>query len=199
MGGDRDAWPAWPAPDGPAAGRPRRAARWLLAGGLLAGALLLAGVAWSAGRYHPRGAPPAAAAATTSAPAAAPGTETSLDALGPGDCVQLPPAGVVTTVDVVAYGQPHDGEVYATFDEPNGPWAGDEAVARAAEAGCLARFRTYVGRAARDSRFAIAYFAPREANWDEGNTTVTCALRLDGGGRLVGSAQLGRLAHSSGR
>lgn len=96
-----------------------------------------------------------------------------------GDCFdQIEPGdGTVESVTAVDCDQPHDHEVYATYDLDDGDWPGADAVRAEAEEGCRVRFEVYVGAPYADSELEAAAFWPTEASWQEhGDREVVCFL-----------------------
>jgi hypothetical protein len=69
----------------------------------------------------------------------------SISTLKPGDCINGPqPDLIVEYVPLVACSLPHEGEVYAVFQLPAGPYPGDIVVEQQAERRCEIEFWTYV-------------------------------------------------------
>lgn len=100
-------------------------------------------------------------------------------ALEVGDCFDQaePAGGTVTSVEPVACDLLHDHEVYAAFELDDEAWPGDEAVADAAEQGCIERFEGFVGVEYADSELEAAAFWPTEESWQErDDREVLCYL-----------------------
>ncbi len=110
----------------------------------------------------------------------------SLDA---GDCFdQVQPGdGSVQSVSSVDCDQPHDHEVYATYDLDDGAWPGSDEVRAEAEDGCRTRFEVYVGTAYADSDLQAAAFWPTEESWQEQDDREVVCFLSDPDGRLTGS------------
>lgn len=86
-------------------------------------------------------------------------------------------AAEVEDVPVVACSEPHDNEVYATFDLEGEEFPGDAAVTDAADTGCLERFEDYVDRDYQTSRYVFSHLVPSERTWDvAGDREVVCFL-----------------------
>lgn len=89
-----------------------------------------------------------------------------------GDCVEQPVSGSddqveeVESVKAVPCGQPHDGEVYAVFDLPDGDFPGDEEVAAAGEERCVSEFATFIGKPYDDSQYDITSLFPTRESWE---------------------------------
>lgn len=80
----------------------------------------------------------------------------------------------VQTLPAVPCAVAHEGEVFAVFDLPAGPYPGATAVDEQVEAGCYDRFDTYAPRASADTSIGIFFVYPLEANWRLGDREVVC-------------------------
>lgn len=80
----------------------------------------------------------------------------------------------VTDVPIVDCAEPHDNEVIATFDLPDGGYPGDSVVTERARTGCLERFEPYVGVPYASSVYDLGWFTPTSASWDVGDREVIC-------------------------
>lgn len=107
-----------------------------------------------------------------------------------GDCFDDPDEPVEQLVEVPLIGceEPHDNQVFALFDLPDGDFPGDAAVADQARDGCLGRFEDHVGTPYGDSELFAAWLPPTEASWEAGDRQVVCVL-FDADGPLVGSQE----------
>ena len=88
-----------------------------------------------------------------------------------GDCVEQPVGSEeeveeVEEVKAVPCGQPHDGEVYAVFDLPDGDFPGDEEVAAAGEERCVKDFGTFIGTPYEESQYDITSLFPTRESWE---------------------------------
>ena len=70
----------------------------------------------------------------------------------------------VQELPAVPCSQPHDNEIFATFDL-QGEWPGAEGVEELAEDGCMERFEGAVGRSYEDSEIALTTIYPSEGSW----------------------------------
>lgn len=95
----------------------------------------------------------------------------------------------VTDVPVTDCADPHDNEVFSTFDIPDGDYPGDEAVNAAAENGCLAAFEPYVGLDYASSVYDIGWFTPTQDSWDAGDREVICFVYEVTFAKITGSVQ----------
>lgn len=116
-------------------------------------------------------------------------TEGNVFSLEVGDCFQDPGAGVEEIADVktIDCGEPHDLEVYASFDLDDGDFPGASAVDELAGTGCLLRFADYVGRDYATSSLDFGVLFPTSDSWGSGDRTVKCALVDIDGRPLTGS------------
>jgi hypothetical protein len=74
----------------------------------------------------------------------------------------------ISEVPAVPCSQPHDNEVYATFDL-SGEWPGSERVEELAHEGCLERFVGAIGKSYEDSEIDYTPIYPTEGSWTERN------------------------------
>lgn len=109
------------------------------------------------------------------------------------DCLVEPPATgdqaeEVADVSAVPCAEPHDGEVYALFDLPDGDFPGDEAVTTAADERCVEEFDTFVGKAYEDSALDFFTFTPTKDSWElRDDREVVCVIGDPEGGQTTGS------------
>jgi hypothetical protein len=93
-------------------------------------------------------------------------------------------------VETVPCDRPHDSEVYAIFDLPDGDFPGEEEVIAAADEGCFNEFEPFVGNSYDNSVLDIEYFFPSQESWSfDGDRQVTCMVYHLEGEPLVGSAR----------
>ena len=98
--------------------------------------------------------------------------------------------GEVGDVPIVDCAEPHDNEVYATFDLTDESFPGTEAVRQAADEGCDARFEDYVGTDSASSRFMYSHLVPTEQTWDTADDReVVCFLYDMDLEKIEGSAE----------
>ncbi|GAA3351146.1 DUF4190 domain-containing protein [Amorphoplanes nipponensis] len=114
------------------------------------------------------------------------GGTVSVTELEAGDCVtDLQTALSVEELPVTSCGLPHEGEVYATFDLPAGPWPGDSVVQEQAEQRCDAEFKTYAPEAPATAQ--VLYLHPLRQSWSR-DRGVTC-VATDKRGTTTGSVR----------
>lgn len=93
--------------------------------------------------------------------------DVSVFSLRVGDCYDDHDEGEVTDVAGVPCDAPHDNEVIALFDLPEGPWPGEEEVRALGRAGCLERFEAAIGAAYEASELEVYPLTPTAATWNE--------------------------------
>jgi hypothetical protein len=101
-----------------------------------------------------------------------------------GQCGDVPDIDVggpldPAAIDEVACAQPHDVEVAAVFEHPAGRGAafpGVDAVDGYATDQCLTRFAGYVGAPYESSALDVAFVAPGEDGWEDGDRRIACVL-----------------------
>ncbi len=95
-----------------------------------------------------------------------------------GDCFDLPkPNGEVADVGGVPCTDPHDAEVYGTFDLDGADYPGADRVTRLADRGCKQRFADFVGLAYRRSELEMQYLYPTERSWvAQDDREVVCSV-----------------------
>lgn len=101
--------------------------------------------------------------------------------LAVGDCLRTIDEGAqVESVPLVPCAEPHDGEVYDAFALPDGGYPGDEAIATAAETGCIDRFQTFVGAPYEDSVLELFFYNPTRRSWAlADDREVVCVIQSD--------------------
>jgi hypothetical protein len=95
-----------------------------------------------------------------------------------GDCFDLPkPNSEVYDVNGVPCEQPHDAEVFSTFDIESDDFPGQQAVIREAQRGCTSRFGEFVGMAYQKSKLEVQYLYPTEQSWtSQDDREVVCSV-----------------------
>ncbi|MGM0618313.1 MAG: septum formation family protein [Actinomycetota bacterium] len=118
--------------------------------------------------------------------------EGAVSALQVGQCLHQPEASTaIEEVELVPCDDPHDFEVFALVELPDGPYPGDSALPEMAQPACRGRFAAYVGVEPSDSVLATGLLVPSEDGWDGGDREVVCLLyepdeRLQGSMRATG-------------
>ena len=111
-----------------------------------------------------------------------------------GDCVEQPVSSQseeveeVESVKAVPCGQPHDGEVYAVFDLPDGDFPGEKEVAAAGEDRCVEEFGTFVGTSYDDSQYEITSLFPTRDSWEsQDDREYVCIVVAPEGQKATGT------------
>lgn len=121
------------------------------------------------------------------------GTE-DVFALKVGDCFNDPDSfGEIESVEAVPCSEPHDNEVFHTFDLPDGAFPGADAIDEAAFGGCLPAFEQYVDVSYQESSLDISYLSPTAESWDRGDREIACLLYDLNLEKLTGSMKGARI------
>jgi len=100
--------------------------------------------------------------------------------LEPGECLRAPEGTQILEVDRVDCADPHEFEVFATVELPDGPYPGDQRVFEIAMAACQPRLEAYSGAPPDPTGWLVNVFTPSREGWDEGDRGATClAYRFD--------------------
>lgn len=75
----------------------------------------------------------------------------------------------ISEIPAVPCAEPHDNQVYATFDIAEEKWPGDERVDELASVGCYERFADAIGKGYEDSVIEYTTIYPSEGSWKRGN------------------------------
>jgi len=103
------------------------------------------------------------------------GGEVSAAKLAVGHCVDgLKESDDLAGLPVLPCEQPHEGEVFAIFALPAGPYPGDEALGRQAQQKCLEQFEVYAPSSVADDKVELFYLHPSQLSWTSGDRGVTC-------------------------
>jgi hypothetical protein len=111
-----------------------------------------------------------------------------------GDCFDQPSVGSpgqveqVFTVDAMPCSEPHDFEVFHTYELTGTELPSDDAVMSEAGDRCVAAFETYVGTSFEESELDFGIMWPTPESWGAGDRTVMCSLQTMDGSKLEGSA-----------
>ena len=107
-----------------------------------------------------------------------------------GDCWNdIPAQQEVESITAVPCSEPHESEVFATFDIDLGSddWPGDPAVIAAAETGCVERFGEFVGVPYEQSTLEVFYFHPTEDSWTTLDDREAVCSVVDPAGQTTGT------------
>ena len=112
----------------------------------------------------------------------APSTAISATELQVGDCLNdLTNSTDVSSLPSVDCAQPHQGEVFAVFDLPPGPYPGADGVDDLVSKGCNARLAEYSPSAPSDDAVGLFSVYPLEQNWERGDREVVCIAKATSG------------------
>ena len=116
------------------------------------------------------------------------GGDVSVFSVQVGDCFQDTTSTEVQSLEAVPCSEPHDNEMYAFYDIPDGDWPGTEAIFEGAVDRCLEEFESYVGAAYEESLLDFSFLTPTEQSWNElDDRTVGCFLYDFDLAKLTGS------------
>jgi hypothetical protein len=168
--------------------RTHRLAAAVLCAGALTALTACGGGAVNATAGAPAGNAPAGASAA--APTSVEAEDTSVFEVEVGQCVDAETADgeEVSSLPVVDCSQPHQGEIYALPQLPDGDFPGDAAVTQAAEEECLGQaFTDYVGLSYQESEFQVAPYLPNAESWAGGDREIVCVIASTEPGSVRGS------------
>ena len=112
----------------------------------------------------------------------APSTAISATELQVGDCLNdLTNSTDVSSLPSVDCAQPHQGEVFAVFDLPPGPYPGADGVDDLVSKGCNARLADYSPSAPADDAVGLFSVYPLEQNWNRDDREVVCIAKATSG------------------
>lgn len=84
-----------------------------------------------------------------------------------GDCLAEEAEGEILSVPVVPCSEPHDSELFHSFDIPGDVFPGEDEVREIATDTCIAEFDAFIGMAYADSLWDITAVFPTESTWDD--------------------------------
>jgi hypothetical protein len=103
------------------------------------------------------------------------GGEVSAAKLAVGHCVDnLRESDDLEGLPVLPCARPHEGEVFAIFELPAGPFPGDEELGKQAQRECLKQFENYAPSSLADDKVELFYLHPSQLSWSSGDRGVTC-------------------------
>lgn len=162
------------------------------AAALLAGAALVALPACGSPGLPSLAATPqvgSAPSAPTAGSAPAAEDPTSVFSLEVGQCIDAGTgSGQVGSVPVVGCDQPHEGEIYALPQLPDGGFPGAEAIEETAQEQCGgSAYTDYVGVPYQESEFEVSFLLPTEQTWGDGDREIACIVQSTEPGSVRGS------------
>jgi len=97
-----------------------------------------------------------------------------------GDCIaDIAETTMLISVNGVPCSQPHEGEVFAVFDLPAGPYPAPAQRDSQIESTCNDRLAGYAPAAVGDTSLGLFYVYPLERNWDAGDRESVCIAVTD--------------------
>lgn len=115
------------------------------------------------------------------------GGDVAATSLQVGDCVNnLRDSTNLLSLPAVPCAQPHEGEVFAVFDLPAGPFPGADAVKKTVTSECSSRFAPYAPHST-DPDPGLFSVYPQQQNWDDNDRQVVCIATPGSGGTSTGS------------
>lgn len=104
------------------------------------------------------------------------GGEVGSAALKVGDCLEEEAVGEILSVPVVPCSEPHDSELFFSFEIPGDEFPGDAAIQTLVQERCTEEFDDFIGLAYEDSVWDISAVFPTEGAWDQGDREVLCGV-----------------------
>ncbi|MFT4294328.1 MAG: septum formation family protein [Micropruina sp.] len=99
-----------------------------------------------------------------------------------GDCTGPMAEGDIESLQVAPCDTAHNFEAYATTELTGSEYPGDPELKKQADKFCSAEFRSFVGLAAKDSRYDMFYLYPVQDSWAIGDREVLCLAGSTKGG-----------------
>lgn len=107
-----------------------------------------------------------------------------------GDCLGGEAIGEVSSFDGVPCDQPHDSEVFLTFDVADGDFPSDAVLNERAQTDCLAAFEPFVGLSFEESIYGISWLVPTVQTWDQADDReIVCLINNFDGTKKSGTAK----------
>lgn len=99
----------------------------------------------------------------------------SVEDLRLGDCINgLRESSFVLTVEATDCSEPHDGQVFAVFDLPDGDFPGEDQMTAQADSGCFARLAEDFPETYADKGVGVFFYHPTAGSWREGDREIVC-------------------------
>lgn len=104
-----------------------------------------------------------------------------------GDCMSESATGEVQDVPVVPCDQPHESEVFHSYQVPGDTFPGDfESIVQEQ---CFPAFQAFVGLAYEQSALDITWLEPTSESWTQQNDRELLCMIFDPAGQTTGSLQ----------
>ena len=104
-----------------------------------------------------------------------------------GDCLNEPQGTEISDVELVPCDQPHDYEVFAEHELPEGDFPSD--VDTLAQDYCLPEFEKFIGQAYDTSSIELTWFSPTQTGWDQQDDRLIQCIVTDPAGQTTGSLE----------
>jgi hypothetical protein len=154
-------------------GRSRLKVLFIVLGGLVALAALLAGAIWAYDNFRDEG--------------------VDYSELKVGDCFDSSASNEIRGIEVKPCSEPHNSEIFFIVTHPAGPtdaYPGKDALVQYAADNCLGQPLTdYVGIPLEQSKLKDFEIVPQESAWKEGRRVLVCGLDTGGEGDITGSVK----------
>lgn len=98
-------------------------------------------------------------------------------------------SGSVSDVSQLDCGQPHDYEIYDSFDLAGDVYPGDDEVRELAAEGCTSAFDLFVGIDYAHSAYELNHLTPTEDSWNSGDDREVLCLIYDPDAKVTGSLE----------
>ncbi len=106
-----------------------------------------------------------------------------------GDCINDSSlADEVTTIPIVPCSEPHDSEIYHSFDLTTSALPIRDELDQLAGEECVPAFESFAGIAYEDSVYYFSYFSPSAQSWADGDREILCTI-YDMDGQTTGSLE----------
>jgi hypothetical protein len=103
------------------------------------------------------------------------GGDVSAFSLEVGDCLDgLKESANISSLPAVPCDQPHEGEVFAMIQLPDGAYPGEAKISTDAGDRCSAAFETYAPSSVSDEKIELFYLQPTQLSWAQGDREITC-------------------------
>jgi Septum formation/Domain of unknown function (DUF4190) len=100
--------------------------------------------------------------------------DVSAESIRVGDCLNGLENGQVSSIPAVPCSSPHEGEAFAVFDLPDGPYPGQSEVDSQAQEKCAVRIAVYSPSAETDPTIGLFILSPSAETWPTGDREVAC-------------------------
>ena len=94
----------------------------------------------------------------------------------------------LSSIPIVPCGEPHEDEVYSSFQLTGTDYPGEDAILDQVESTCLPDFDAFVGLEYEQSTLDFWPMYPTTMSWDQGDREVICAV-YDPAGKVTGTLE----------